>query len=39
MLFKLYYRYKKSPTQLQELKTFGEMYEQSIPKPDKSYGT
>ena len=39
MLFKLYYRYKKSPTQLQELKTFGEMYERSIPKPDKSYGT
>ena len=39
MLLKLFYLYRKSPKRLRELKAFGEMYDQSIPKPYKSYGT
>ena len=39
MLIKLYCLYQKSPKRLRELKTFGEIYERSIPKPYKSYGT
>ena len=39
MLVKLYYLYRKSPLRLRELKTFGDMYERSILKPCKSYGT
>ena len=39
MLLKLFYLYQKSPKHLIELKMFGEMYDQSIPKPYKSYGT
>ena len=39
MLVKLYYLYRKSPLRLRELKTFGEMYERSILKLCKSYGT
>ena len=38
MLVKLYYLYRKSPKRLRELKTFGEMYKRSIPKPYKSNG-
>ena len=39
ILVKLYYLYRKSPKQLRELKTFREMYESSILKPYKLYGT
>ena len=39
MLLKLFYFYRKSPKRLRELKMFGEMYDQSIPKIYKSYGT
>lgn len=39
MLLKLFYLYRKSPKRLRELKVFGEIYEQSVPKPYKSYGT
>ena len=39
MLLKLFYFYRESPKRLRELKTFGEVYNQSIPKPYKSYGT
>ena len=39
MLVKLYYLYRKSPKRLRGPKTFGEMYERSIPKTYKSYGT
>ena len=33
MLLKLFYLCQKSPKPLRELKMFGEMYDQSIPKP------
>ena len=39
MLLKLFYLYRESPKRLRELKMFGEMYDQSIPKLYKSYGT
>ena len=39
MLLKLFYLYRKSPKRLRELKVFGEIYDQSVPKPYKSYGT
>ena len=39
MLLKLYYLYCKSPKRLRELKSFSKMYENTIPKPYKSYGT
>ena len=39
MLLKLFYSYRESPKRLRELKMFGEMYDQSIPKLYKSYGT
>ena len=39
MLLKLFYLYRESPKRLRELKMFGEMYDQSIPKLCKSYGT
>ena len=39
MLLKLFYLYRESPKPLRELKMFGEMYDQSIPKLYKSYGT
>ena len=39
MLLKLLCLYRKSPKHLRELKMFGEMYDQLIPKPYKSYGT
>ena len=39
MLLKLFYLHQKSPNRLRGLKMFGEMYDQSIPKPYKSYGT
>ena len=39
MLVKLYILYRKSPKRLTKLKTFGEMYERSIPKPYRLYGT
>ena len=39
MLVKLYHLYRKSPKRLRELETFGEMYERSIRKPYKLYGT
>ena len=39
MLLKLFYLYRKSPKRLRELKQFSEMYDESIPKPYKSYGT
>ena len=39
MLLKVFYLYRKSPKRLRKLKMFGEIYEQSIPKPYKSYGT
>ena len=39
MLLKLFYLYRKSPKRLRELKMFSEMYDHSVPKPYKSYGT
>ena len=39
MLLKILYLYRKSPKRLRELKMFGEIYDQSIPKSCKSYGT
>ena len=39
MLLKLFYLYRKSPKRLRELKKFEEIYDESIPKPYKSYGT
>ena len=33
------YLYRKSPKRLRELKMFSEMYNYSIPKPYKLYGT
>ena len=39
MLLKIFYLYQRSPMRLRELKMFGEMYDQLIPKPCKSYGT
>ena len=39
MLLKLFYLYRKSPKHLRELKMFSEMYDHSVPKPYKSYGT
>ena len=39
MLLKLFYLYRESPKRLRELKMFGEMYDQSIPKLYNSYGT
>ena len=39
MLLRLFYLYRESPKRLRELKMFGEMYDQSIPKLYKSYGT
>ena len=39
MLLKLFYLYRKSSKRLRELKMFSEMYDHSIPKPYKSYGT
>ena len=39
MLLKLFYLYRESPKRLRELKMFGEMYDQSISKLYKSYGT
>ena len=39
MLLKLFYLYRKSPKRLRELKKFEEIYDDSIPKPYKSYGT
>ena len=39
MLLKLFYLYRKSPKRLRELKVFGKIYDQSVPKPYKSYGT
>lgn len=39
MLLKLFYLYRKSSKRLRELKVFGEIYDQSVPKPYKSYGT
>ena len=39
MLTKLYYLYQKSPKRLRELKAMAEVWEKSIPKPSKAYGT
>ena len=39
MLLKLYCLYRKSPKRLRELKSFSQMYENTIPKPYKSCGT
>ena len=39
MLMKLYYLYQKSPKRLRELKRMADAWEQSVPKPSKSYGT
>ena len=39
MLLKLYYLYSKSPKRFRELNSFSEMYENTTPKPYKSYGT
>ena len=39
MLLKLLYLYRKSLKCLRELKVFSEMYDHSIPKPYKLYGT
>ena len=39
MLMKLYYLYQKSPKRLHELKRMVDAWEQSVPKPSKSYGT
>ena len=39
MLLKLFYFYRKSPKRLKELKMFTEMYDHSVPKTYKSYGT
>ena len=39
MLLKLFYLYRKSPKCSRELKIFIEMYDHSVPKPYKTYGT
>ena len=39
MLLKLFLLYLKSPKRLRELGIFAEIYDQSVPKPYKSYGT
>ena len=39
VLVKLYYLHRKSPKRLRELKTFGEIYERSLPNPCKFCGT
>ena len=39
MLLELFYLYRKSPKPLRELKMFSEVYDNSIPKLYKSYGT
>ena len=39
LLTKLYYLYQKSPKRYRELKTFSEIFGNSIAKPAKAYGT
>ena len=39
MLLKLYHLYKKSPKRLRELKEFGEIFEEVVPKPSRLSGT
>ena len=39
MLMKFYYLYQKSPKRLRKLKRIANAWENSVPKPFKSYGT